>query len=103
MKRVYNKMVRDKIAVIIRDAGMKPVIDTVSDTEAIQLLAKKLLEESAEFNENICVEELVDLQEVIDALKKKMHISEEEFKRVKQAKLDVRGGYELNVFLKYVE
>lgn len=65
---IYNKLVRDKIPKIIKKAGMKPIIRTLSDDELPLYLEMKLEEEIKEYRESKNPEELADILEVIVTL-----------------------------------
>ena len=64
----YNKLVRDKIPEIIESQGKKCKLYVATGFDYHNRLKDKLVEETKEFFENPCVEELADVQEVIDAL-----------------------------------
>ena len=49
MKKIYNKLVRDRIPEIIRGAGKEPVTRVLDEKEYLHELIKKLKEEVAEF------------------------------------------------------
>ena len=94
------KIIRDKVAFFIEEAT-KRKCKTVSDLDAIKLLAEKIIEEANEFIESeYSVLELVDLYEVLDALKHKLKINEEEFQQLKEMKKITNGAFEKNYILK---
>jgi predicted house-cleaning noncanonical NTP pyrophosphatase (MazG superfamily) len=63
------KLVRDHIPEIIRSQGGDPQVRVLHDnTEYMRALREKLLEEVVEFEENPCIEELVDVMDVVEAL-----------------------------------
>lgn len=77
----YDKLVRDHIPDIIRERGIEPVFRKCEDdVEYFARLIVKLQEEcreltdsfvkpeTGEIDENVCMGELADLMEVIDAL-----------------------------------
>ena len=71
MKKIYNKLVRDRIPSIIQDSNKTCQTRILNDEEYIYYLKLKLLEESQEVNHaanNQIVEEIADVMEVIDAL-----------------------------------
>jgi predicted house-cleaning noncanonical NTP pyrophosphatase (MazG superfamily) len=64
-----HKLVRDRIPDIIREQGGDPQVRILHDNADYMLaLRNKLLEEVMEFEENPCIEELVDIMEVVQAL-----------------------------------
>lgn len=73
MKKVFNKLVRDKIPEIIENNNEVAVTKILSDKDYQNELIKKLLEE---YNEVLnargkdLLEELADMLEVIDAIAK---------------------------------
>ena len=103
MKKVYNKLVRDKIPEIIEKSGNKCVIATLSDEEYAKMLDEKLLEEVAEYKADKNAEELADILEVICAIAKNKGILEEDLKEIRAQKQHKRGGFDKKILLKEVE
>ena len=104
MKKVFNKLVRDKIPQIIEFNGDVPFCKTLTNEENLKELNKKLTEEVNEYltaNEDNCIEELADVVEVIYGLLKAKNVSIENFEKIRQAKKDKRGGFEEKIFLEY--
>ena len=66
----YNKLVRDRIPEILDTKGVPYEKRIANDIEYKEELIKKLEEEIVEFKEAGSVEELADILEVVDALKK---------------------------------
>lgn len=102
-KRVYNKLVRDKIPEIIRADGKQLKSHVLDDAEHLEALIKKLEEEVAELAEARNVEELADVHEVLIALAEALKIVPEELEKVRRDKADKRGGFQQRVFLEEVE
>ncbi len=102
MKKVYNKLVRDKIPEIIEAAGEKPVTRILGNKEYLQSLVAKLSEEYDEFKEVLNIEELADLQEVIFALADVI-ASREELEKVRVEKAAKRGTFKNKIFLESTE
>ena len=73
----YDKLVRDKIPQIIKDQGNIPVIRVLSDGEYIEYLNKKLKEETEEYLESNCIEELCDIMEVTKAIASALNFTDE--------------------------
>lgn len=94
----YNKLVRDNIPDQLRAKNISFEEKIASDEEYKQELIKKLSEELAEFQVDESVEELADLQEVINALKKLPEYANLE--EVRQAKLAEKGGFTKKIILK---
>lgn len=100
MKKIeYNKIVRDKIPEIIESDSKECTTKVVSGKDKLEYLYKKLFEESAELSESGSVEELADLQEVVNAIRKELGISEEELEKVRASKADKRGGFDKGIVL----
>lgn len=94
----YNKLVRDKIPEIL-DGKNVPYEKRIASPEEYRVeLIKKLGEETAEFMRDSSPDELADVMEVIEALRKL-----DEYKNVddlKKKKLEERGGFEQRIILK---
>jgi len=100
--KVYNKLVRDRIPEIIEASGKTCIWVTLSDERYIELLNKKLQEEVTEYLESGTVEELADIGEVMHAILDYKGIPLEEFQRVRNEKLQERGGFAKRILLKEV-
>jgi len=94
----YNKLVRDKIPEYLDSKGIKYEKRIADDQEYMLELFKKLNEEVAEFNTDNSVEELADILEVIEAIKKLPEFINVEEVRLK--KLQEKGGFESKIILK---
>jgi predicted house-cleaning noncanonical NTP pyrophosphatase (MazG superfamily) len=94
----YNKLVRDKIPEFLDSKGISYEA-RIADKEEYQIeLIKKLSEEIREFLEAKNSEELADIMEVIDALKKLPEFGDVE--EVKNKKFEDRGGFEKRIICK---
>ncbi|HET7060408.1 MAG TPA: nucleoside triphosphate pyrophosphohydrolase [Candidatus Saccharimonadales bacterium] len=102
-KRVYNKLVRDKIPDIIRADGKRLKSRVLDDAEHLEALLKKLEEEVAELAEARNTEELADVHEVLMALAGALKIEPEELEKVRLDKAAKRGGFQQKIFLEEVE
>lgn len=102
MKKVYNKLVRDKIPDIIASAGNTCNTRILSNDEYNNMLDKKLNEECAEYQADKNIEELADMLEVIYAITKAKGYSIAELERTRVEKLNKRGGFEKRVLLETV-
>ena len=98
----YNKLVRDMIPEIIEASGKKVVCETLNEEDYLKLLKQKLLEELNEFLESDDVAELADMGEVMHALLEYKGVSIETFQRIRQEKLEKRGGFKKRLLLKEV-
>ena len=95
----YNKLVRDKIPEILSAKGICwEELRTASLEEYKEELIKKLGEEAAEFGIEPFLEELADVIEVIETLKKLPEYENVEELRLK--KREERGGFEKRIILK---
>ena len=103
MKRVFNKLVRDKIPKIIEDNGEYALTEILNDKSFENAIDNKLLEEvkeviNAKTKEDI-KEELADLLEVI---LKKAEINNIKFSEMEDARIqkkNKKGGFDNKIFL----
>ena len=102
-RKVYNKLVRDKIPEIIAAEGKALKTRILSDEEHLQALIEKLGEEYEEFKADLNVEELADLHEVLLALADVLQIPHEELEKVRTQKAAKRGGFTQKIFLEEAE
>jgi predicted house-cleaning noncanonical NTP pyrophosphatase (MazG superfamily) len=102
-KKVYNKLVRDRIPEIIRADGKRLKSRVLNDAEHLEALLKKLEEEVAELTEARNVEELADVHEVLIALTEALKIKPEELEKTRRGKAAKRGGFQERIFLEEVE
>ena len=107
MGRVYNKLVRDEIPLIIRNNGENPITRILDDVEYKFELEKKLLEEYNEVlgatNSEERVEELADMLEVIRSLASLENKDLDDIIKVADLKKEKRGGFSSKIFLERVE
>ena len=103
-KKVFNKLVRDKIPEIIKNNNEVPFVKTLTDEENLIELNKKLQEEVNEYlqaDKSTQVEELADVVEVIYGILKSKNVTIQQFEQVRNNKKEKRGGFEQKVFLEY--
>ena len=104
VRYVYNKLVRDKIPENINSGdGKKCKYTILDDTDYLQELNKKILEEAYEFIEKNSIEELADLIEVINAIMKLKGYKIEEVYKIMKAKADKKGAFNNKIYLEYVD
>ena len=84
--KVYDKLVRDKIPEIIKEAGKIPTTEVISGKLKEEYLEKKLEEEVNEYLEDKNLEELADVMEVLFGLANHMGYSEEDLLASKSTK-----------------
>ena len=102
-----NKLVRDNLVQKSQDLGISVEYQILEWQEAIFALLNKVQEESSELNQETDPEkivwELVDIQQAIDDLLKKLGISTEEFlQKVEEKKID-KGWFEQGLYVKTME
>ena len=95
----YDKLVRDKIPEIIREAGSDCRIHSAGESELTYYLAKKMQEEVAEFIEDPSVEEAADIYEVFRSLLKMRNLDLSDVIFKAEDKRAERGGFELGIIL----
>ena len=107
MRQEHNKLVRDFIPDIIRQAGNQCEVAIMSEVEFQHALRDKLLEESQEAasvkTKEDLLSELADLQEVIDTISQVYGISREDILREQKHKRDERGGFEKRIRLLWTQ
>ncbi len=94
----YNKLVRDKIPEILDQKGVLYEKRIASAEEYRAELIKKLGEETQEFLVEGDTEELADVLEVIEAIKKLPEY--ENVEKIRDRKREERGGFEERIILK---
>ncbi|TAL49193.1 phosphoribosyl-ATP pyrophosphohydrolase [Patescibacteria group bacterium] len=94
----YDKLVRDKIPEILDEKGISYERRVASPEEYKTELIKKLGEEVAEFLQAGNSEELADVMEVVEALRKLPDYASVE--QLRRKKLAARGGFEGRIILK---
>ena len=98
----YNKLVRDKIPEIIKQANKQPKTRPLKSEGYLFKLAEKLNEEVQEYLTTGSIEELVDVVDVVDAILKHRGISLAEFNTMRKEKNQNRGGFDKKILLEYV-
>ena len=102
-KKVYNKLVRDKIPEIIHAKGERTTIRILNKQEYFQELINKLKEEVSEFEQDPSVEELADIKEVLIALRIAMGIHAGILEDTRRQKANERGRFAKRIYLESVE
>jgi predicted house-cleaning noncanonical NTP pyrophosphatase (MazG superfamily) len=100
--RVHKKLVRDRIPEIIQRHGEIPVTRVLGAEEYLAELVKKLREECAEFEADLSLEELADVQEVVLALADRL-ASRQDLERLRASKAAERGAFQQKIFLESTE
>lgn len=105
MKKIikYNKLIRDRIPEIIKKAGWKPTIRKLRKEEFLNALKKKVSEETRELNrakdKKGIINEIVDIQEILDALTSEIKLTKPHIKKLQSIKRKKRGGFKKRLFL----
>jgi len=105
MKKVvkYNKLIRDKIPGIIKEAGWVPTVRILKKSEFLKAIKKKVLEEARELiqtkDKKGIIDEIVDIQELLDVLASEIKLTKSEIKKFQIAKRKKRGGFKKRLFL----
>ena len=104
---IYNKLVRNNIPKIIKDSGKVPITRILSDNEFKEELKKKLVEEANEVlnskSEDELVKEIVDVQTLLNLMKKTFNVSEDMVAAGVIDKILSNGNYTNKIFLIGVE
>lgn len=95
----YEKLVRDKIPERLDKKGISYEKRVATDDEYRSELIKKLVEEAEEYRDsNGSVDELADVLEVINAIKKLPEY--EGIEGIRQKKVEERGAFDKKLILK---
>lgn len=101
--KVYDKLVRDNIPEIIKEAGKIPITEVISGKLKEEYLEKKLEEEVNEYLEDKNLEELADVMEVLFGLANHLGYPEEDLLNKRLEKKLARGGFKDGIILKEVK
>ena len=116
MKKVYNKLVRDKMVDIYKHdidnkiSASAYSVKKLTPKETLFLLKNKLIEEAEEVVEAYdeedkehLKEEIADVIEVIDAILYHNGLELEEVLSIRDKKKEKRGGFEQGLFLESID
>ena len=103
MKKIYQKLIRDRIPGVIADAGKSFATRRASETELMDFAMKKLQEEVQEFVEDPCAEEAADIMEIFHFICDHLEIRDSEVMAETTAKRVSRGGFNQGLILEWVE
>lgn len=106
-KKIYNKLVRDKIPEVIKNKGGVPKISILGETEFREALKIKMIEEAKELleaqSDEDVLSELSDVEELARTIAENYGISNDEIEKRRIEKFRDRGGFKKKLFLEYVE
>jgi len=103
MIKKYNKLIRDRILEIIKEAGEKPYWRVLNKKKYLAEIKKKILEEAKELiqakDKKEIMNEIVDIQELIDVLISELKFKKSEIQKQQRIKNKKRGGFKKKLFL----
>jgi predicted house-cleaning noncanonical NTP pyrophosphatase (MazG superfamily) len=105
MKKIikYNKLIRDRIPEIVKEAGWIPTVRVLKQKEFLNALKKKVFEEAEELiqskDKEGIIDEIVDIQELLDVLMSEIGLKKSEAKKLQITKRKKRGGFKKRLFL----
>ena len=106
-RKIYNKLIRDKIPEIIKKNNAIPKISELSDDKFKIALKEKLVEEARELleakTEKEILNELSDVLQLVESIATNNNLSLGEIEKQKENKKQERGGFNKKLFLKYVD
>ena len=104
MKKVYDKLVRDRIPEIIESSGSEPDYYSESNDHAYWMrLISKLHEEVTEFADDGTAEEMADIIELIYTVCEFQKIDLDEVEKVRAQKKFTAGGFNKRYILRTVK
>lgn len=107
-KKVYNKLIRDKIPEIIGKSGASYKTRILRQKEYKQELLKKLVEEANEVLETNgdkkeLIKELGDVQEIVNYIIQAFNLDKKEIEKIRKKRKKSRGGFDKKIFLEYTK
>ena len=102
MKKIYQKLVRDRIPEVITEAGKEFSVCQVKGDRLKDYAMKKLQEEVQEFVEDPSAEEAADIMEIFHFICHRMGIKDSEIMAQSTSKRILRGGFEMGYVLEWV-
>ncbi len=103
----YRKLVRDRIPEIVAARGLRCRTRTLSPAAYARALREKVLEEARELLEargrDAVLNELADLRELLDSLRRLLGVGPDAFERLVRRKRLARGGFRKRLLLDYTE
>ncbi|NGX34702.1 MAG: hypothetical protein K1060chlam1_01055 [Candidatus Anoxychlamydiales bacterium] len=106
-KYFFNKLVRDNVVDILKKEKIDINYKRLSEGEYIKQLKLKLIEEAKEVfeakNQGEFLEEISDLLDVIEALKKILKISDKKILEKSELKKKSKGSFENRYFINFID
>tara|TARA_R100001082_G_scaffold46182_4_gene24629 strand:- start:190 stop:510 length:321 start_codon:yes stop_codon:yes gene_type:complete len=102
-KKLYYKLVRDRIPEIITDAGKDFSVRQIRGEDLTRFALKKLREEVQEFVKEPCVEEAADIREILDFLCARLALGESSIQAAQISKRITRGSFDMGYLLEWAE
>ncbi len=103
----YNKLVRDRIPALAAKEGCSCKVRRLSAAGYPRALKAKIREEADELSaargRAQLLNELIDLQELVDAFRAVLRVGERSFRALVRRKRRGRGGFGKRIFLEYIE
>ncbi len=99
----YKKLIRDRIPEIISSRGLRCKLRRLTARRYEKALREKLLEEAVELRaakgKGASLNELIDLQELVDACRQNLGVGPKRFRELVKRKRKERGGFKKRLFL----
>ena len=103
VKKIYQKLVRERIPEIIEETGKEFSVCQVRGDRLRDYAMKKLQEEVQEFVEDPSAEEAADIMEIFHFICTRLGIKDSEIMAQSTSKRILRGGFEMGYILEWVE
>lgn len=102
-KRIYNKLVRDRVPEAIVAGGDQCVHTVIDDDKAfLEALDEKLDEELVEYQISKDVDKLADVLEVIYAICEAHDMQFQDLEKIRRDKRALRGGFKKKFLLQEI-
>lgn len=103
----YRKLVRDRIPEIISERGLRCGLRRLRNSHFARALREKIREEADELavasDRRAVLNELVDLQELLEAYRRLLGVGQSRFIALVRRKRIERGGFTKRLFLEYTD
>ncbi len=97
--KVYNKLIRDNIPVILKQKGITVKIHIADDKEFTKKLLEKLNEEVTEYTQTQTIDEMADIFEVITTILEQKKWTIEQVIAIQQQKRQQKGAFTQKIIL----